>query len=512
MSDRSDVRSNLARRRGQSVGRAFLIFASLLDVLWAYPCAMWISTWGFLGLSGVPLNFAGALILILGAEEVTRYALGRPWRLAVSRLVTLLALALLLALVVRMELGGGLALWDATWWASAGHDLRKFTGAMAFGSFLLWRGIVTGRAVLTLDDLYQKFFIGLGALILVFVLWEMSDSGGFQRVLASAGFFVVVYFSMSLLGMAMVNLQSGQRGMLPHEVVSSLLNWNWLSLFLAVVLAIVSASVVVAIAFSVDLLGVFVRSVGTLVGWLFTAVLYVVVYPIALVASLGFYALRYLLSLVTSEEAPQVDIIDLQPLRDAATGEAPGIPEALLLGLKWGLAALVLALVVYILARALFSSAKTEQAEDEAEVLHESLWSWGVFKRDMAYFLASLFWRLRRRRRRPVAGVVPPAAVREDAEAQERMYTVQELYQGVLWEGRDAGVPRMHFETPYEYERHLVKNIETEAPDLDALTQAYVAHRYGGVVASQDELARLNRSWRQLRTAFQGRRESAPGA
>jgi hypothetical protein len=76
----------------------------------------------------------------------------------------------------------------------------------------------------------------------------------------------------------------------------------------------------------------------------------------------------------------------------------------------------------------------------------------------------------------------------------------------MLWEARLSGLPRLHPETPYEYqgklERHLADDVE-----LHAITQAYVDERYGGVQTDSQRLRLLNMMWRRLRSMLRGLRD-----
>jgi hypothetical protein len=95
---------------------------------------------------------------------------------------------------------------------------------------------------------------------------------------------------------------------------------------------------------------------------------------------------------------------------------------------------------------------------------------------------------------------VPPAAVTlEDAN---QPLDIRELYRGLLWEGKQAGLAKKSADTPYEYQGTLGKVVPGERASLAALTEAYVQVRYGHTVIGGEHAVGLVRQWLRLRSAF----------
>ena len=245
----------------------------------------------------------------------------------------------------------------------------------------------------------------------------------------------------------------------------------------------------------------FARPLDAAAEWMLLGVLYAVILPTSVLAAGVIYGLRFLVHLLGGGRSPQsFDAPDLSSLREASEGHhGAGFPPEAALALKWGLVALVALLVVLLLARSLFRYWKGKQ-EPEVEEVSESLWSWEAFRADLRSFLARLL-RLLKRPRAAGATVCPPAAVAE-AEGETRLFTVREIYRGLLWEGRSAGLPRRSAETPYEYARKLARFRQAGLLEVEAITEAYVAERYGGVPASEEILVSLNHGWRRLRSSL----------
>jgi len=500
------VRASLLKLRSLEAGRVMPLFAVLLEVLWAYPWVVWISKWETVDWARPPLTLASAVVLVAATEAVSRFALARDWTPRRVRLVVLSTVAILLAVVVRLDLSGGHALWDPGWGQYVQEHLPLLVTALAFGAYLLWRGICVGRESPSLDVLYQKFLIGLTVLVMLLVLWSVASRGDeFPELSPSVGIYVLAYFFVGLLGLAFANLQSIRQEMLRREESPGLSYRRWLPLLLGVVVAIAAVSLGLASALSFDLLALVLHGLGVLASWLLTAFVYAVALPLGVVAAGLIYLFQWLVRIFGRGEPPQPfsppDFSDLtRPAEEQQS--AGGIPPEVVLALKWGLVALLAILVLFVLARALSFRRKSREEEDVEEVT-ESLWSWEGFKKDLRSFLATLL-RWFRRKKRAIRAVVSPPIAAAQGEDQARLFTVREIYQGLLWEGRRAGLSRRQSETPYEYQAKLESRVASGAAELQVITEAYVADRYGDVAIARDQLGPLNRLWRYLRSVLRG--------
>lgn len=505
------MRPSLAQRiPGIESGRLVPFLAVLLEVLRSYPWLVWISTWPLVGWDKPPLSLGGAVALALVAEGLTRFALRREWPMGRVRLVVLPVVVVLLASLVRIEQGGGYAPWDPAWGRYALGNLPALAGGLAFGVFLLWRGISVGRESPAFDYVYRKFLGGLVALVALVVVWgTMSGSIAIRQVLSNAGVYVVAFFAVGLLALALANLQAIQEQMRRHQEAPAWFQRRWLSLVVGLVLVIVAASLGLASAFSMDMAALLLRPLQVLADWLLIAFIYGVAYPLGFVVAGLIYFLRFLIGLIRREQPPQpFQLPDFSDLRLAAEGQGHGLRPEVVLALKLGLVALVVGLVLYLLARAIFRYWKGKPEEDVEEV-SESLWSGEAFKNDLRSLLAWLFHWFKGRKHALAVPVAPPAAIAEGV-APDRLFSVRELYQGLLWEGRRSGLPRHGSETPYEYGGKLRERVGPGASDLHAITEAYVMERYGDSPVAGEALAQLNRLWRRLRSFLQRDGEGQP--
>ena len=493
----------LSRLRGLSNAQSVLFWAALMEVLWVYPWLIWFGAWKNLAWEKPPMSLAGAVAFAVVVAVLAHFCLRRSWSLTRVRLVLLGASAILLALIIRLEMGGGYSLWDPGWGQYALDNLSMLVGGLVFGAYLIWRAISIGREGSSFDSLYQRFVVGLVALVILLVVWGAAPRITVSRgVLSAAGLYVAGYFFVSLLAFAINNLQSIREQMLHHDEAYGLFSRRWLALVLVIVAAIVLVSLGIASAISFDLGALLLHPLSVLANWLLTAFLYGIVYPLAIAAMGLLYVVRFIVSLIRSEQSPEpFSLPDFSNLTETATEgqEVDSFPNEIILALKWGLIALAALLVIFILARTLFRKGST--ADEEIEEVSESLWSWEVFKSDLRSFLANLLKRFRRQEPATSEALVEPIAVAQ-SEGQPRLLTVREIYQGLLWGGRSLGLPRKYPETPYEYQEKLGGHIGRQSPELQAITEAYVAERYGKVEADLEQLGLLNRLWHRLRSAL----------
>ncbi|MBI2918366.1 MAG: DUF4129 domain-containing protein [Chloroflexi bacterium] len=501
------MRRSLPRLRGLDAGYAVPILGALVEALWAYPWFAWIASWDALGWPRAPLSLASAVVLVVAAEALSRAALARDWSLARVRLVLLPTLSGLLALAVRLELGTGHALWDVRWTGYVAEHATMLAGGLSFGAYLLWRGMSVGREAPAFDTLYRRFMVGLaGVVALLLVSAATAPTGQFRSVVAVSGPYVALYFIVGLLALALANFQSIRAGLAQQAEASELFTRQWLSLAVGAILGIVALAIAIAGAFSFDLLALLLHPLSVAADRLLTAFIYLVAYPLGVLAAALIYAWRALtrlLGLGHDVSPERFTPPDLEELRQVAEGQAPSaIPPWVFPALKWGLLALIVALVVLALARVLLRYSRGRWDEDVEEV-HESLGAWDAFKHD----LASLLTRLWRRFKRQRAGAAPAAVVPEaaaDPEGQGRLFAAREIYQALLWEGRQAGLARGPWETPHEYRERLRGLMASGAEGLDAITEAYSAERYGDMAAEGQQLEHINRLWRGLRSALRG--------
>jgi hypothetical protein len=485
------------------------VMAVLMEVLWAYAWLIWIGGWETWGWERTPLNIGYCILQAVFTEILARFSLSREWSIKRARWIVISASLILLIILVRLDNGGGYSLWEGGWVNYAGTHLSAIITAFIFGFYIVWRGIAASQPKFTFSDLYRKFVIGIVGVVLVLIMWGFTADR--DTIWSSAGVYVIAFFGIGLLTLAIANLQALRAELLQHKEDISAFSRRWLSMLVILILAILGLSVVLASIFSNNIWGSIIGGLNHLVDWLFIALSYILL-PLGYLIEAIIFVGKWLINLLSQNPQPlKMDMFDMSNLQKAAEGQ-PGvsIPTAVILALKWGFLVLIIGLVIFFLSRTLMRYWESKNPK-EIEEVHETVWSWGLFRTDLRLLLAWLFRWTKRRKKTVEEGVYqPPLASINSDDDSARDYTVRELYQAMLWEGRQLGTARKQSETPYEYRKKLVERIDKAAPEIDALTDAYIIERYGQINPTHEKVSLLNRIWRKLRAKITNREDTIP--
>jgi hypothetical protein len=477
--------------------RTVMILGILVEVLWAYCWLIWLGFWPSLNWSATPLNFISAFAQALFTGFLARAALGRNWSSAKLRWVVLPASLLLLLILLRWNNANGYWIWDKSWLGYASSHLSLLVIGFAFGIYLSWRGISSTREEVTFSDLYRKFVIGIVGLILLLVVWGLARSS-MPSSWSKIGVYLILFFGVGLLALALANLENLRTELSKHQELSSSFNRRWVSILVILVIAILGISIAIMGAFSSNFVSTILHGLSVGAGWLLTGVAYLL-YPVGLLVTAIYYVVQWIIHLIRGgAEPPKFTLPDFSDLQKQAEGQPTAhIPLWILLLLKWGVLILLAAFLIFLLSRALirfWQGKDLESADDE----HETLFSWGLLRSDLAGFWSWLFSRWRKKR---PGGAVEIAAVKLEPidSTADRDYDIRELYRALLWRGSQYGIPRKTTETPYEYEQRLESSLAGSGAELEPITSSYVRARYGEHKEPPERIAFLNRLWRTLR-------------
>jgi hypothetical protein len=158
-------------------------------------------------------------------------------------------------------------------------------------------------------------------------------------------------------------------------------------------------------------------------------------------------------------------------LRQMAAGQ--GEPSPLLPYLRFAMAAVVGALIIWFLARAVFRRPDEGDVDDVDEV-RDFVWSWAAFRDAVRRWLRGLG-------RRPGRRAPAPAGPAAAPPADRARWGPREIYAALLRLGARLGRRRASPETPHEYERALA-SLTALAPGaraIDTVTELFVQDRYG---------------------------------
>ncbi len=494
-------------RRLATVDSLLPVGGVLGEALRVFPWLVLLSAFGRLGWSTVPLSFWSALAITGLTAFVVRRSVASGWSLGSARILTMSLSVALVLVLTRLENGGGYAFWDLEWGNYAFNQLPALAAALGFGLILIWRGITIGQETLGVDYLYRNFKISIVSFVVLMIVWGLviGFNGG-QDMFRAIVPYLLAYFFVALMTLGISNFLSIRQGTASRPRASDLFARRWLLVLLGVVAGVVLVGGLIGSTVSYNLVGVVSHGLSTLGDWLVTAVKYLIGYPIGYlligVEWLGKIIIAWIQSLMGKPY--------LVPPEEFGGGppETPKIdpgsfPPGLLLAIKWVLVALVVAVVIFVLAR-LISRYWREPRDKGFDETNESLFSWTGFKADLKGFLKGLL-----KRRQSAAPAAPPIAATVTGEDQ--YLDIRELYRGLLWEGEQAGHPKAKWQTPYEYERDLTGLFPDERAGLAEITGTYVENRYGHVAVASDLGQRLMRVWLKLRSALRGTGQAGSG-
>jgi hypothetical protein len=473
------------------------LLALFTEVFWIYAWLVWISGLAVLAWTAPPVNLFSYLLLAVSVEILSRYSLSQNWTLRRIRLMTLVPGLLLLFLLVRLNLGGGFAIWDSGWAGYAASHLGELIISLVFGFCFVWRGITLSRQPGTFDDHNRSFQIGLAGIVILLIISGITGSR-FPGVWSNVGIYAILFFSVGLLTLSLANLDALRIQLQQHQESTVSFHRQWLSLLIMLIIVILGLGIAAAVIISPRTASMIGGALSTLGYWLAEALKYLL-YPIIFLAMLIFYGVKYLIGLIPYTQPNEPVTSNGTNVWDqlAQNPSSWQIPASITAILKWGALLLFIVLGIFFLSR-LLKRVSRIKTEDDIEELHETFWSWQLFSADLRSLLVWLFKWTKRSSPGSVQNAPPLPVVTGDKET-EKLFSVRELYQALLWQGRQLGVPRRRSETPQEYSSIIKARLTAAQTEIDSLTEAYTFARYGEVEPGTAQLKRLNLLWRNLR-------------
>ena len=455
--------------------------------LWSLALGRWLAD----GDGSPVLNPAVTAGLPAVAAAATRLLLATRPRLARASLPALgLALTMLTGIVIAWdgrppagwaELGTALATGRLEWRPAAG---------MALVLLAWWRGLVTGRAPLTLDAVESGFGWAVAALALLF-LANAAAPAAFAIPAGTLTPAALVALTVGLIGLPLARLIEQRETAAAREGAPLRVDRHWLTLLLGTVGLLLATALVVAATLTFERLDALLALLAAPLDALLWLLLTVIALPTAILIDALVTFLRQFIQPGQPPAPPPAGASPLDDLRSALAN--PGELPPWLSLLRLALAAGIGALVVSFLARALFRP-PDGRAADEVEEVRDFVWSWAGVR---ATLWARLRARFRRRTQPAPAATSAPVAPPPD----RRQWGPRELYRALLLLGARLGRRRAPAETPHEYEQALAAGaLAPAAPALRLLTGLYERDRYdaapppaAAVDAGRAALAELER-------------------
>jgi hypothetical protein len=360
-------------------------------------------------------------------------------------------------------------------------------------ALLLWRGgLLLGAGALDFDRVESAFRRGLAAFVLFVPVAALTAPERYRALQAAAVPDAVAFFFLALTAFALAGLRVARRAR-PGEEPAPAPDRGWVGVMLGVVVGLLAVTVGLSLLLSLDLLALVASTILRPVLAVVAIVLLAIALPIAYLAAYLAELLRSLIDLSLIRQGQPFGGMQaiLDQLRERRQPVEPS-PE-LVLASQWALLVVAAVVIAVVIAGAL-RWRRDRQEDEDAEELRESVWRWELLVAALRGWLAALLGR-----RRPVGAGSALAPDQRSAVEPPGAASVRELYRRVLALGAARGQPRRPAATPAEHLPALQSALDPDE-DLSALTDAYVAARYGRVEPDDDQIAAAERAWRRVNT------------
>lgn len=469
----------------------------LMEAFWVYPWLVWLGGWPIFSERHPALSLTAVIIVLAVSLLVTRVFLRQKWPLRTIQSVIIGSGLLAILLVLGIEYRADFVFLSGGWFVHVGQALGNTFGsphtivvALPVLLYLWWRGIILGQTTSYFRDIYRSFLLGMVALIALIIIWQISSgSESFAAPGPGIGLSIIAFFFFGLMSIAVCHLYAMRRSM-PKEEAALTSVWRWLPIMLGVVGGMVVVGFIVASVFSEE----FFVSIGQGAGIVFDflgKIFHYILIPLNYVFEGIFWVLRFLINLIRNDQPLQPEGTGEQGFPEMADVVQRDLPAAAIMAVKWLVIALIVAAVIFILAKAI-SRFRAQRAREEIEEIHESLWSWRGVRDDLRLLLNMIGKRFQRKR--------VPVAVKPDIdEGTSRRLNVREIYRHLLREAACSGLARYRHETASEYASRLEQAVPDGREPLDRLTGLYIDVRYGETSPPEEQVDSANIFWRTLR-------------
>jgi hypothetical protein len=467
----------------------------LMEAFWVYPWLVWIGSWPAFSENRAALSLASVIIALAASLLVTRLTLRQKWPLGFQRAVIIGGGLVVILLVLGVDYRAGYGFLSGGWFTHIGQVLgttfsnaRTIVLALPALLYLWWRGIVLGQKTSDFRDVYRSFLLGMLSLVALIIIWQVSSaSEKFSAPGPEIGLDIMAFFFFGLLAIAITHIYLMRRSM-PKEEAALTTAKRWLPMMLGVVGGMILVGFGVASIFTNEFFELIGGWAGTAFNFLGKIFNYILI-PLGYVFDWILRGLQFLVNLLRGTPAPGQEGGNMSagsPWPEVTGAEIPPwVTEAV----KWFVIAIIVALVIFILARAV--SRLRSRRHEEIEEIHESLLSWRGLQDDLRLFFNMMGNRFKGK---------PPARrpYKFDESASGRL-DIREIFRHVLWEGSRSGLPRRRHETASEYSRRLQHEVPESGEPLSGITGLYEDVRYGEASVPEEKVDSANSLWQTLR-------------
>ena len=331
----------------------------LMEAFWVYPWLVWMGSFPVFPQPRPPLSLASVIIVLAAAVLAVRYFLRPRWPVRLAQALIIGSGLVVILLVLGTEYRSGYGFLSPDWFVYIGQVFGNiFTHpdtiviALPALLYLWWRGINLGQATSYFKSIYNSFVIGMVALVVLIVIWQISaSSGSFPAPGAGIGLDIIAFFFFGLLAIAVTHLYL-MRGAMPREEAGLTSVWRWLPIMLVVIGGMVVVVFVITGVFSEG----FFTSVGHGFGAIshfFGKIINYIMIPFNYLLEGIVWIMRLGVNLLRGNQNQQPNSTGNTSLTDIFPKVTPADVPALVYAIvKWLVIAVVIAAVIYILARA----------------------------------------------------------------------------------------------------------------------------------------------------------------
>jgi hypothetical protein len=467
-----------------------------MEAFWVSPWLNWLGVWPMFSEPRPVLSLASVIIVLLISLIAARLITKKDWPLRTMQLTIVGLGALTILFVLAVEYNDGYTFLSGGWFGHIGTMLgatfshaSTIVIALPVLIYLWWRGIRLGQTTSVFKSVYRSFLVGLVALIILIVLWQISSSSDrFQDAGQGLGWNVIAFFFFGLMAVAICHLYVMRRTMPKEEAAMTSIK-RWLPVMLAVIGGMVIIGFGVASIFSPEFfntIGNAVKTAGDALGTAFEFVLRLFNFVFEAIL----WILRWIISRLRTnplEQEGESGNISANPFGDVTTSD---LPTAVTETIKWTVLVLIIAAVIYILVRAV-SRFRERSARDEIEEIHESLFSWRGLRKDLKELLNMMGKRFQRKE--------AASARYRFNENEQGMMDIREIYRHMQWEGNKSGIPRRRHETTGEYRSRMERRLSEGTEQLEDIVRSYDIVRYGDEKLIEKQYISTNNGWRVIR-------------
>jgi hypothetical protein len=423
--------------------------------------------------AGGSLSVIGLLVVYPLAFAVDSLLRWRRWPRVLLWCTSWLAWVIIMLLIVKVQLFGGLAWSDMAWLLAVPRSIpqviyqfRPELLVLLLTAAMWWLGRRVARLNPGFTILVSEFQFGLMILVIIFLLASRLPSGTASPVPVS-----LTFFFFALAGTSVAHALEGK------SWLAGLDRGRWSLLLLMSIGVILTTGLLISLIFTPD----FLHWIAAAIRWLWGIVWTLVEKLMSLLA--GLFAGS------GPVELPPTPTMPTMPPEESFHFS---LPPWLGSGLRLGWEALMAGFFIFALWRIstdVFRWLRRRLAGTggaEFEPLR------GAFTADILNFFKRVLSRL-------LAIRLPFLAKKKGGPPG--IASVRQTYRQLLRRAAAAGLPRERWQTPQEYYFTLAGRLPEDAAELSLVTQLYAGARYGARLATPGELDELGRAWQRLKQA-----------